>query len=387
MTGTFRGVPVRAFVIDGAITLALGAVCWWEYRFPMNEDFRVPNPVWWVSVFFSVVTFLPVMVRRLYPLTAFAVSAASATVPILVVPVWALFYSGTVPVLFLLYAVARHRGLRAGLLCGSLLLAGLGADTAVTVRDFSDVAFGATFAALAVTIGVALRRSAEQRVRLADLLAQLETEQADRDRLAVLDERAGLARDLHDVVAHAVSLMLVQAGAARMAVADDPGMARQFLLGVQEAGRQAIGDLRHLLGVLRTDTTAVEPAAGLAHLDVLVDRMRAAGLAIEMTVTGRPPRPDAGLDVAAFRIVQEALTNVVKHAGPTRVGLEIECGHTVVLRVTDDGPIGAAPQPTRSGHGLVGMAERVALFGGRLQTGPHGPGYRVEAILPLPADS
>jgi signal transduction histidine kinase len=205
------------------------------------------------------------------------------------------------------------------------------------------------------------------------------------------DERARIARELHDVVAHGVSLMTVQAGAAKTVAAADPEAAAQAMAAVEQAGRQALGELRHLLAVLRPDRSDEElgPQPGLADVPRLVDRFREAGLRVTLDADAAPAGLPARVDLFAFRIVQEAMTNVLKHGGPgtaaevtVRVG-----GRAVTVSVVDDGH-GTHVLPVRSGHGLVGMRERTQLLGGILQAGPRPDGgFQVTATLPLGEES
>jgi signal transduction histidine kinase len=233
-----------------------------------------------------------------------------------------------------------------------------------------------------------------RRVRLrSERAAQLRREKAAETRRIVTEERARIARELHDVVAHRVSLMTVQAGAARAVAAEDPEGARQAMAAVEEAGRQALDELRHLLGVLRPDADhgGLGPQPGLADLPRLVEQIRGAGVVVSLAADGVPAELPARVDLFAYRIVQEALTNVLKHAGP---GTDVEvrlCTDRdgLVIEVRDDGH-GAAVLPgadagaggTR-GHGIVGMRERALLLGGDLDAGPRPEGgFRVVAYLP-----
>ncbi|MDQ6713710.1 MAG: histidine kinase [Candidatus Dormibacteraeota bacterium] len=217
---------------------------------------------------------------------------------------------------------------------------------------------------------------------------QLEQERAEAVAAAAETERRHIARELHDVVAHSVGVMVVQAGAARKVMDDKPDAARESLLAVEASGHEAMGELRRLLGVLSETSSEAPPLApqpGMAGLDALIARVKEAGLPVEFRVEGPPESLPPGVDVAGYRIVQEALTNALKYAGgaPTEVvvrytpdGVEIE--------VIDEGAI--ATPADGIGRGLVGMQERVALFGGTVVAGkrPEG-GYAVRAYLPLDA--
>ena len=201
---------------------------------------------------------------------------------------------------------------------------------------------------------------------------------------AVAHERATIARELHDVIAHSVSVMTVQAGAARLLLDEDPPRARESLIAVEETGRQALAEMRRLLGILRGDEheTRLAPQPGIADLDALVEHVRAAGLPVDVVVEGEPKRLPPGIDLAAYRVVQEALTNALKHAGAARAQVSIRYGVTALeLAVTNNGQV---RENGRGGHGLVGMRERVTLYGGKFEAGPRrGGGYAVRASLPL----
>jgi signal transduction histidine kinase len=218
----------------------------------------------------------------------------------------------------------------------------------------------------------------------------------------VAEERGRIARELHDVVAHSVSVMTVQAGAARRTLAASPDQAAAALGQIESTGRQALVELRRLLGLLRDgdqqDVAALAPQPGLDHLESLTAAAREAGLPVEVTVEGDPRPLPAGVDLSAYRIVQEALTNSLRHAGPARAQVRIRYGREdLEVQVTDDGngvesAVGRRSTdsdrsdrwPDRSGHGHIGMRERVAMFGGTLETGVRpGGGYRVAARLPL----
>jgi signal transduction histidine kinase len=202
---------------------------------------------------------------------------------------------------------------------------------------------------------------------------------------AVTHERATIARELHDVIAHSVSVMTVQAGAARLLLDEDLPRARESLVAVEETGRQALGEMRRLLGILRGDEheTRLAPQPGIADLDALIEQVRAAGLPVDVVVAGEPKALPPGIDLAAYRVVQEALTNALKHAGAARAQVSVRYRSSALeLAVTDNGS--ARANGRGGGHGLIGMRERVALYGGRFEAGPRaGGGYAVRASLPL----
>ena len=229
---------------------------------------------------------------------------------------------------------------------------------------------------------------------------QLETERDEMARQAVAVERARLARELHDVVAHHVSVMVIQAGAAQASLPPDAAAASQSIEAIRETGREALAEMRRMLGLLRSQEAAAggdgpegarAPQPGLADIAALCDRTREAGVNVTTRIEGEARRLPAGIDLSIYRVVQEALTNALRHGGPgtsARLRLVYEPA-MLTVEVTDDGrgvpAVGSVERPRQGiGHGLVGMRERVILFGGRLETGPMpGGGYRVLAQFPL----
>jgi signal transduction histidine kinase len=322
-----------------------------------------------------------------------------------------------IPVLAALYTVATRRGWLStavawGVTCASFVFAeavkvayrGNPMSTAVT-----NSMIAALLAAGVVAIGlwVAARRGHIQ--SLVDRNAALERErdllERERELLAreaIAVERARIARELHDVVAHHVSVMVIQAGAAEATLPADAEGTRATLGAVRDSGREALTEMRHMLGVLREPTSDAaaagaesesegrEPQPGVSQIPVLVARMSEAGVTTTLEYAGRTRRLSAGVDVSAYRVVQEALTNTVRHAGrgaTARVALKYE-RDCLTVEVTDDG--GGAPEAhpgeraEHGGHGLIGMRERVSLYGGTLETGLiRGAGFRVCARFPI----
>jgi signal transduction histidine kinase len=235
--------------------------------------------------------------------------------------------------------------------------------------------------------GVAVRRRERLTLELAEKGRLLEHEREERAKAAVADERARIAREMHDLVAHSLSTMVVQAGAGQRMVAIDPARAEAAAQMIEDTGRNALNELRRLLGVLRhgDEELALTPQPTLPRINTLVGRARAAGLIVTYTVEGDPVPLPSGVELTGYRIVQEALANVMQHAGPAtalvRVAYEED---DVEIEVSDTG---TGPHPGdgdgRDGHGLVGMRERVRLYGGELHTGPlPGGGWSVRATLP-----
>lgn len=215
--------------------------------------------------------------------------------------------------------------------------------------------------------------------------AELERAGAQRTREAVDEERARIARELHDVVAHAMSVIVVQAGAERMVLPPEQASTRAVLEAIEHTSRQALGEMRRLLGMMRAgaDEMALAPQPSLAFLPDLCEQVSRAGLPVELEVVGEPAEVPPGVDVSAYRIVQEALTNALKHAGPASARVTVRHqGDGLEVEVTDDGR--GAQHPASGGHGLVGMKERVAVYGGQIRTGNRAAGgYAVHVRLPL----
>src|SRR3954454_18953983 len=234
-------------------------------------------------------------------------------------------------------------------------------------------------------LGRWVRRRRQRTVVLERQAADLEADRSALAREAVADERARIAREMHDAVAHSVSVMVLQAGAAEQVLAAAPERARESLVTIQDTGREAIVELRRMLGLLRDPVAgaALAPQPGVGRLDALLDQIRAAGLPVELTVEGEPRRLPPGIDRSAYRIVQEGLTNTLKHAGPARASVRIRYGDaTLELEVLDDGR--GPSSATGGGFGLLGMRERAALYGGVLDAEARpGGGYALRARLPL----
>ncbi len=235
----------------------------------------------------------------------------------------------------------------------------------------------------AVVVAAVLAQAKLEAYAGADQRDDQRRERGERSRAAVAAERARIARELHDVVAHSLSVMVVQAQAADRVLEGEQPSAREALRSVHATGRQALVEMRRLVGLLREDAELeLAPQPGLGRLDELVAQMRDAGLPVELKIEGDQRALTSGVDLSAYRIVQEALTNVLKHAGGARACVAVRFGaDEVELEVDDDG--GGPHNGTDGGHGLVGMSERVALYGGTLDYGAHeGHGFRVRARLP-----
>ena len=249
------------------------------------------------------------------------------------------------------------------------------------------VSTGALFL-LGWVVGYALRERAEQTEAAEARAAQAERDRDAAARVAVAEERGRIARELHDVVAHAVSVMVLQVGAVRHRMPETEAENREALKNVEEAGRTALAEMRRLLGAMRRDGEEPEllPHPGLASLDSLLDDVRAAGLDVQVQIHGEPVGLPPGLDLSAYRIVQEALTNTLKHAHARQAEVDLHYGsHDLQVEVRDDGR--GPAEGDGLGHGLVGIRERVKIFGGDMSSGraPAG-GFAVRARLPLDGD-
>ncbi len=347
---------------------------------------------------------LPLALRRRYPVTvavvvigAFVIGriAVSPDVPLLpwegTVTVWACW-------LALYSAVAYRVRSRATLpavtavvvvLCGEvvreLFFVGGGVYSDLPLNAGFLLAYNVVFILLPVLLGLAVRSLRDRSRELAEQTVELRREREDNARRAVLEERVRIARELHDVVAHHVSVMGVQAGAARRVMARRPDQAEEALSSIEASSRQAVVELHRLLGFLRREgqDDALAPQPDLAQLPELIAQATQGELTVDLTVQG-DPRPLPGtLELSVYRVVQEALTNALKHSGGTAARVRVAYRATTLeIEVADDGRGGGAAGG--SGHGLIGMRERVRLHGGHLRAGPDpAGGFVVHASFPL----
>ena len=314
------------------------------------------------------------------------IPALLAMGPIGVVQTWlggtSSFLAGFVAVIFVLFGVASRSSPQATFASAAYVLL-----TLIGIINRSDdlhygteLPFSLVIIAVAVSLGSAMqRRGAQAR----HALARADRLEAERERV-LEEERARIARELHDVIAHSVSVMIVQAGAARLTLNGESARATDALLSVERAGRQALDEMRRLLGMLRHGQAEPQlaPQPGLGDLDALVAQVRAAGLPVEVELDGAPVPLAPGVDLSAYRIVQEALTNTIKHAQASTARLRLRYeADAIAIEVSDDGRGGRAGS---TGHGLVGMRERVELYRGTFEAGPfEGGGFRVRARLPV----
>lgn len=346
----------------------------------------------WAHVPFAVVTALLVAVRRRWPLATLILFAIIQSVWI-----YALFPLKQQPPLIpfvqlivIVYAAAAYASGRAAR--AALLVVAIGVLTDIPTlaigKPVGNVAGPDVIIAIAFGVGVAFARMRRHNETLEEQAARAERERLEAAERAAAAERARIARELHDVISHDVSLIVLQASVERRVHADS-GPTAQTLANIESTGREALAELRRMLGVLRRDDhdAPLQPQPGLAELPDLVEQARAAGVPVNLVVDGHPVPVPPGLDIAAYRIVQESITNAAKHAAGATVTAKLRyvdgaLDIDVVNAAGSRAP--TAPLP-RGGHGLVGMQERVALFGGTLEATPDGGGgFRVRARLPLP---
>ena len=389
------------FAVDtaiGALVCVLSLITWFERHAPVVA---IPAPV---RVVLLLALGAGIAVRRLYPwpvLWTVSVAAPVTSLESQAFP-WAVPPAMMLVLYTLAAGVPRRQAVRAlaimlGCAVAMLVVLDLSpgrwaSDPAVADHAFRSEVFGVALLSLPLTgvwmIGVAVGAS---RTYTAGLQAQAE----QRAREQVVEERLRIARELHDIVAHSMSLITVQASVAGYVGAEQPDEAVKALASIEQTGRAALHDMRRLLGMLRDSDGRrrdpdLLPAPGLADLDDLVARTAESGIRVELKVSGERAATSTPLELAVYRIVQEALTNVIKHADATRARVVLDYGREEIgIIVVDDGrgvpdmpdKVGASP-----GHGLIGMHERVAAYGGRFHAGPlPGGGFQVSARIPLGA--
>jgi signal transduction histidine kinase len=345
-----------------------------------------------VGIVLALLQTVPLAWRRVAPVLVLAVCSSA---------MFLFFFLGYLPsfasfgFLLALYTVAAHRdrtiSIPAALASAVVvLLLLIGSKEPIELDAFfaEGLVVGAVW-----FIGDGLRIKRTQVITLEDRATRLEHEREEAALKAVAEERRVIARELHDMVAHNVSVIVAQSAAAQRVMAVDPEEGRFALRSIEDSGREALVEMRRLLGLLRTDhdrPDVRDPQQGLDDIDTLLSQVREAGLRVELTVEGTPRPLPAGLDLSAFRIVQEALTNVLKHAGAASAAVGIRYERSSLhLTISDDGsgPGDVDPDPLRARYGHLGMRERVGLFGGGLRVGPRpGEGYEVVVALPLDTD-
>ncbi len=392
-------------LLDGALALCLlgiGANVFTSFSFRASG---AGDQVGLITI--SLVLAVLVVLRRKYPLATFAIAAAIGAVqlafgtrPASGTAIAGAFQpvSADVAIILLLYTLAANRPRRVSLYGLAVCLAGIafvvirwplsrGRETPQHIL-LSSLVLGVPLVS-AWVLGQTMAYRRAYYAWLEERAVRAEAERDTRARIAVAAERARIAREMHDVIAHNVSVIVVQADGAAYAFDHDPARAQQAIDAISRTGRQALAEMRRLLGVLRDgeEDTDMAPQPGLTQISELLAEARLAGLPVSLTIEGAPRPLDAGRELAAYRIVQEALTNTRKHGG-------LGADAAVMLHYTKDGlrvrvsDTGQAPTAVDApGHGITGMRERVQLYGGTLCAGPlPGGGYEVTAVLPAPAD-
>ncbi|HEY7282296.1 MAG TPA: sensor histidine kinase [Actinomycetota bacterium] len=375
--------------VDAAIALALFALTLVEMSTTHCDCSSADTSL---TVMFMALGTLPLVLRRRYPFTVMLVIGVSAIVyDVLQIPPDP--YTAIFGIFLALYSVAAYgKRDRAFIALGILVVAEivLNIPPISGHQDFRDVVTSAAI----LGGGWILGDSARARRRRDELLRE-RAERAERERAitaekAALEERSRIAREIHDVVTHSVSVIAVQAGAARTVVEEHPEQAVEALRSIERISRETMAELRRSLGVLRDPAGAAElaPQPGLDALDDLVAQFGGTGLTVEAAVEGDPAPLPSGLDLAAYRVVQEALTNALRYAGPATARVVVRYRpETLEVSVADDGrgpPATNGNGPASGGQGLTGMRERVEAYGGTLLAGPgEGGGFEVRATFPL----
>jgi signal transduction histidine kinase len=377
-------VAVRGWLqrhADGALAASLGFVFVAEMLFEADVD-RRPASVAVAALFAATLAF-----RRRFPLAPLAVGIAIVELDNTLLKGIAEAGAFLVGFVIAIYTAGRFaRGVSAWLSLAVVLIAiPVAAIEPGQPVGFADFGFFAMFFGGPFVVGRVIRHRRERERSLVAHATKLELDQELRAAEAVADERSRIARELHDVVAHAISVIVLQARGGRRMLDDAPEETRAALDTIEHAGGQALEEMRRLLGMLRAsgDEIALAPQPSLSRLDELAARVTATGLPVEVRVEGTPVELPPGVDVSAYRIVQEALTNALKHAGPARAQVIVRYRpNGVELEVLDDGPGGAGGGG--SGHGLAGIRERVGIYGGALESGQReGGGYALRVVLPL----
>jgi signal transduction histidine kinase len=346
-----------------------------------------PEGPLWFDVLAILAIVLPLLARRRFPFgapVAMGVAAAlTSFVDQTVVPYDGVTFLVGCAALFLVGSLRDRSQAVTGLAVAEGILA------VVVYNDprsgVGNFIVGSIIFTIVWTIAFGVGRKSVEADEAKGRAARAEREREERARSAVTEERARIARELHDVVGHSVSVMTVQASAVRRLLRPEQQREREALLIVEQTGREALAEMRRMVGVLRRpeEAPALAPQPSLEHLGKLVEQAREAGLPVDLRVEGEPLPLPAGLDLTAYRLVQEGLTNALKHARAERAQVLVRYSDgDIEVTISDDGR--GAGSGDGSGHGLVGMRERVAVYGGELEAGPRPEGgYRLRARLPL----
>lgn len=368
--------------VDIAIAVGLAALSLASYA----GGSATSGPPGAVTVGLLLLESLPLIVRRRFPALVLLVIGGATILHIALLPAGGSLTAG-LGILVAVYTVGERLERRYSLLLTAAL--GVALTGVIVARGDAAAALGSTvqtllILAVAWLVGDASRIRGLYAQTLEERARMLEREREERAAQAVREERERIARELHDVVTHHVSVMVIQAGGAARVLDKRPDEARSALEAIGQTGRQALADMRRMLGILGEPDSA-EPMPGLASLDALVDQVRAAGLDVDVAVDGEPRTLDPGLEVSAYRIVQEALTNSLKHAGGGAAHVAIRYAPDALELSIVDSRGSQAPdvEPAHEGRGIVGMRERVAMLRGTFDARPTPTGFRVTARLPV----
>jgi signal transduction histidine kinase len=370
-----RRLRLPPYVADSLLALVLGV----PTVVGLVADEQLEASPWLIGPL-AALTALPLGARRYRPLAVFVVTVA-AWLAILLAGVDT-FAPGVLVATYTLAAhCERQVALRAGV-AAVLLLAPAHAQSSGRLKA-EDAILTVVALVAAWILGDNMRTRRAYYRELEEKAERLEREREESERRAAAEEQARIARELHDVIAHNVSVMVLQAAGGREVIDTDPRRAGEALAAIEATGRDALAELRRLLGVVGDGGAAIAPQPGLSHIDALVDQVRAAGLEAELVLEGDTREVPAGVELSAYRVVQESLTNTLRHAFARHVWVFVRRReHDLEVEVVDDGA-GPPATATASGRGLVGMRERVALFGGEFEAGPRSDGgFRVRARFP-----
>lgn len=376
--------PLRLPRLDVAMSAGMLVVGVAEASLLADVPHRVP-----VAIAEAVMA-LAIAWRRARPLTAAAVVGAAVVAATVAGLPPESPYIPLLSMVVVAYTVVSYCSPRHAAIGVSMVVLALCLQVWLAGQSWDNLGFGLTFIGIFWAFGRIVRMRSAQAVESELRAERLQAEYVEHARRVVTEERTRIAREVHDVIAHSVSVMVVQAGAAQQVMRDDPRLAEEALENVQRAGRESIRELAGLLGILREDSADMgfDPQPTLAELPRLVEEARAAGLTVDLTTEGEAVDLQAGVELAVYRVVQEALTNIRKHAGTSSTAaIRLAYGPgDVQVEVVDDGPGEDALVAYGTGHGLVGIRERVTAYGGTLAAGGHpGGGYRVSARIPIGA--
>jgi signal transduction histidine kinase len=371
----------RQAVVDTGpvvLLLVLGQIETW------STELDIPKPL--IAILIAATT-VPLFWRRRYPV---ATTVAVLAGVIAVATGWQLMDNFITPFAALLlaaYSAAAHSAPRTAWTVIGMLSVTLIAGALIDGRGIGDVAFVLVILGAVTAAGRGVHARQQRVTVLADRAIALEHERDAKARAAVAEERVRIARELHDVVAHGISVIVLQARGGRAVLDPAEGEARQAFGEIESTAQGALTEMRRLLGMLRQhdEELALGPQPSLANLDALAAHVRDAGLPVDVVVNGDVTRLPPGVDLSAYRLVQEGLTNALKHAGPARARVYVSCSDDdVEVEVSDDGHGLNGKGDSTGGHGLTGMRERVSMLGGQIEIGPReNGGFALRARLPI----